>query len=149
MITELNCFWIWLHSGSDRCRHVSQAYRSTRVQRVRGNSIHHYIPRVSLWSGETLFYINSYLHIYFVTLLIYKVRVVDRLICQEFLFEEFFSHCTDLALVLCVFRSPRKEETMKTAKTTGSRVLSKDEFQAHATARFEKVMRKLNSATVS
>lgn len=69
--------------------------------------------------------------------------------CQEFLFEEFFSHCTDLALVLCVFRSPRKEETMKTAKTTGSRVLSKDEFQAHATARFEKVMRKLNSATVS
>lgn len=50
---------------------------------------------------------------------------------------------------LCVFRSPRKEETMKTAKTMGSRVLSKDEFQAHATARFEKVMRKLNSATVS
>uniref|UniRef100_K1S444 Jouberin n=1 Tax=Magallana gigas TaxID=29159 RepID=K1S444_MAGGI len=43
--------------------------------------------------------------------------------------------------------SPRKEETMKTAKTMGSRVLSKDEFQAHATARFEKVMRKLNSAT--
>lgn len=69
--------------------------------------------------------------------------------CQESLFEEFFTHCTDLAPVLCVFRSPRKDETMKTAKSTGARVLSKDEFQAHATARFEKVMRKLNSATVS
>nr|XP_022332539.1 jouberin-like isoform X2 [Crassostrea virginica] len=43
--------------------------------------------------------------------------------------------------------SPRKEDSMKTTSGLGSRVLSKDEFQAHATARFEKVMRKLNSAT--
>ncbi|XP_062592731.1 jouberin-like isoform X1 [Saccostrea cucullata] len=43
--------------------------------------------------------------------------------------------------------SPRKEDTGKTTSSLGTRILTKDEFQAHATARFEKVMRKLNSAT--
>lgn len=119
-------------------------YPSTKSQRKFHPQLH---SQGQFLSGETFFYINSHLHIYFMTLLIFEVWVVDRLICQEFSFEEFFSHGTGTCL--CVFRSPRKEETMKTAKTMGSRVLSKDEFQAHATPRFEKVMRKLNSATVS
>lgn len=60
-------------------------------------------------SGETFFYINSHLHIYFMTLLIFEVWVVDRLICQEFSFEEFFSHCTDLAPVY-VFLDPQEKK---------------------------------------
>lgn len=59
-------------------------------------------------SGETFFYINSHLHIYIMTLPIFEVWVVDRLICQEFSFEEFFSHRTDLAPVY-VFLDPQEK----------------------------------------
>lgn len=116
MITELTAFEFWLNSGPDRCRLVSQTYSSTGVQRARGNSIHGHIPRVSSWSGDTLFYINSHLHIYFMTLLIFEVWVVDRLICQEFSFEEFFSHCTDLAPVYVILDPQEKKRQWKPPK---------------------------------
>lgn len=67
-------------------------------------------------SGETFFYINSHLHIYFMTLLIFEVWVVDRLICQEFSFEEFFSHCTDLAPVYVTLDPQEKKRQWKPPK---------------------------------
>lgn len=67
-------------------------------------------------SGETFFYINSHLHIYFMTLLIFEVWVVDRLICQEFSFEEFFSHYTDLAPVYVILDPQEKKRQWKPPK---------------------------------
>lgn len=80
-------------------------YLSTKSQRKFHPQLH---SQGQFLSGETFFYINSHLHIYFMTLLIFEVWVVDRLICQEFSFEEFFSHRTDLAPVY-VFLDPQEK----------------------------------------
>lgn len=88
-------------------------YPSTKSQRKFHPQLH---SQGQFLSGETFFYINSHLHIYFMTLLIFEVWVVDRLICQEFSFEEFFSHCTDLAPVYVILDPQEKKRQWKPPK---------------------------------
>lgn len=88
-------------------------YPSTKSQRKFHPQLH---SQGQFLSGETFFYISSHLHIYFMTLLIFEVWVVDRLICQEFSFEEFFSHCTDLAPVYVILDPQEKKRQWKPPK---------------------------------
>lgn len=88
-------------------------YPSTKSQRKFHPQLH---SQGQFLSGKTFFYINSHLHIYFMTLLIFEVWVVDRLICQEFSFEEFFSHCTDLAPVYVILDPQEKKRQWKPPK---------------------------------
>lgn len=88
-------------------------YPSTKSQRKFHPQLH---SQGQFLSGETFFYIYSHLHIYFMTLLIFEVWVVDRLICQEFSFEEFFSHCTDLAPVYVILDPREKKRQWKPPK---------------------------------
>lgn len=88
-------------------------YPSTKSQRKFHPQLH---SQGQFLSGKTFFYINSHLHIYIMTLLIFEVWVVDRLICQEFSFEEFFSHCTDLAPVYVILDPQEKKRQWKPPK---------------------------------